>query len=377
MRLRPIPMLLFLFSTSTLADAHVYAAHRKVFKNTLHQAPAARTPAPKPPDGVLELVHYPAPLGQNAAYVTPVQKGPKRPAIVWLHGGFDWSIGELAWAKADRENDQSGRAFREAGMVELLPSYRGCNDNPGEHEFFLGEVDDVLAAIDFVKKRPDVDPERVYLGGHSTGGTLALLAAASGAPVRGVFALGPAAWIKFYRGTGTALDNASQDDRAIRSPAMSVSEITAPTFVIEGEDGLTRSFAPLQESKEKAPLTFIEARGHSHFSIIAPATELIAKRLMAEAGGGAAFTLTQADLSREPKQTPLDDCMLGALRKRKTPADDCLADCFQHGKGKHLGGGCYHVCFAYQADRSIGDWVEPPEWKECSAKFGPGAEEYR
>ncbi len=362
-------------SPALAGDAHVYAARRKAFKNTLHEAPAARTPAPKPPEGVLELVHYPATLGQNAAYVTPVQKGPKRPAMVWLHGGVDWSIGLLAWAPATRKDDQSGRAFREAGMVELLPSYRGCNDNPGDREFFLGEVDDVLAAIAYVKTRPDVDPERVYLGGHSTGGTLALLAAASGAPVRGVFALGPAAWIKFYSGLDATLDGASKDDRAIRSPAMWISEVAAPTWVIEGEGGMIRSFAPLQEGKEKAPVSFLKAAGHTHFTVIAPATEIIAKGLVSEAAGKAAFKLTEADLAMppEPKLNAYDECKFGALRKRKTPEDDCLADCLQRDESAGgIVGGCYHVCFAYQPDRDIRKWVKPPEWQECQARFGSG-----
>jgi dipeptidyl aminopeptidase/acylaminoacyl peptidase len=54
---------------------------------------------------------------------------------------------------------------------------RGGNDNPGRREGFLGEVDDVLAAADHLSKLPHIDPTQIYLGGHSTGGTLALLVA--------------------------------------------------------------------------------------------------------------------------------------------------------------------------------------------------------
>ena len=60
----------------------------------------------------------------------------------------------------------------------MFPSLRGGNDNPGNKEGFLGEVDDVLAAADFLSKQEFVDPNRIYLGGHSTGGTLVLLVAA-------------------------------------------------------------------------------------------------------------------------------------------------------------------------------------------------------
>lgn len=54
----------------------------------------------------------------------------------------------------------------------MFPSLRGGNDNPGVKEGFLAEVDDVLAAADFLGKQNYVDPGRIYLGGHSTGGTL-------------------------------------------------------------------------------------------------------------------------------------------------------------------------------------------------------------
>jgi dipeptidyl aminopeptidase/acylaminoacyl peptidase len=59
----------------------------------------------------------------------------------------------------------------------MFPSLRGGNDNPGRHGGFYGEVDDVLAAHDYLSRQPYVDPKRIYPGGHSTGGTLALLTA--------------------------------------------------------------------------------------------------------------------------------------------------------------------------------------------------------
>ena len=40
----------------------------------------------------------------------------------------------------------------------MFPSLRGGNDNPGAKEGFLGEVDDVIAAADFLAKQPYVDP---------------------------------------------------------------------------------------------------------------------------------------------------------------------------------------------------------------------------
>ncbi len=37
-----------------------------------------------------------------------------------LVGGFGSSVSDEAWARADEDNDQSARAFREAGVVLML-----------------------------------------------------------------------------------------------------------------------------------------------------------------------------------------------------------------------------------------------------------------
>jgi hypothetical protein len=59
----------------------------------------------------------------------------------------------------------------------MFPVLRGGNDNQVPKESFLGEVQDVVAAAGHLEDLPYVDSDRIYLGGHSTGGTLALLVA--------------------------------------------------------------------------------------------------------------------------------------------------------------------------------------------------------
>ncbi|MGC4092706.1 MAG: hypothetical protein QM756_33465 [Polyangiaceae bacterium] len=121
-------------------------------------------PPPAPPAGELELVHYQAPLGDNAAYVTPAKSATKRPAIVWIMGGMGFGLSETSWQKAPYDNDQSARLFREAGIVTMYPALRGANGNPGRHECFLGEVDDILAAAEFLAARPDVESDASLFG---------------------------------------------------------------------------------------------------------------------------------------------------------------------------------------------------------------------
>src|SRR5262245_2394232 len=49
-----------------------------------------------PPSDVFQLVHYTAPPGPLAAYLTPdPNDGAKHPAIVWITGGDSASIGDM------------------------------------------------------------------------------------------------------------------------------------------------------------------------------------------------------------------------------------------------------------------------------------------
>jgi dipeptidyl aminopeptidase/acylaminoacyl peptidase len=99
--------------------------------------------------------------------------------MIWVTGGFPpGGIGESAWSPPDLENDQSAQQYRQAGMVMLYPTFRGCAGNPGFQETFFGEVDDILSALKYLNTVPYVDPNQFYLGGRSTGGTMVLLAAA-------------------------------------------------------------------------------------------------------------------------------------------------------------------------------------------------------
>ncbi|MBX3220964.1 MAG: prolyl oligopeptidase family serine peptidase [Labilithrix sp.] len=244
---------------------------------------------------MLDLVRYPSPVGNLAAYVSPqTSDGSRRPAIVWLVGGFANSIGPSAWEPAPRHDDQSARAFREAGVVLMLPSLRGGNDNPGERETLYGEVDDVLAARDWLVRQPNVDPDRIYLGGHSTGGTLALLVAETTDKFRAVIAFGPVANAASYSGHRPLLANAHE--ARVRSPIHFMETIRTPTFIVEGSDSPNAGdVQQLASAAAGAPVKSYTIQGGSHFSILAPITELLATKILADdidltdAGLNAAF----------------------------------------------------------------------------------------
>ena len=276
---------------------------RKALKTTL-EGQSDDSAAPEPPAGVLEKVQYDAPLGKNVAYVTPVQQGAKRPGLVWIHGGFGWGIDNGAWEDAPRENDQSGSAFRTAGIAEMYPALRGGSQSSGRSECFLGEVDDILAAADFLAKRPDVDPQRIYLAGHSTGAMLVLLAVESTSRFRAAFALGPVADARQYGDSGCISMNAPESEWKPRAPVEFLNEITTTTLVIEGSAGNAAVFPMMKARVGSAPVRFVTIPDATHFTCIAPGTELLAKAVLADTGPTPAFDSITGDAIQAAMKAP-------------------------------------------------------------------------
>jgi dienelactone hydrolase len=93
----------------------------------------------------------------------PVAGGRRVPLVVYLHN--DFTLLPSSYVNA--------RPFLQAGYAVLWPSVRGENGNPGQTELLLGEVDDVKAAIAWGRRQPGIDPDCVYVIGHSIGGGLA------------------------------------------------------------------------------------------------------------------------------------------------------------------------------------------------------------
>lgn len=256
-------------------------------------------PAPAPPKGVFQLIRYQSPVGKLAAYLTPDPgDGKKHPAIVWITGGDCNSIDNL-WKPAPRQNDQTAAAYRKAGIVLMFPSLRGGNDNPGRREGFFGEVDDVLAATDFLASQPYVDPKRIYLGGHSTGGTLAMLVAETTDRYRAVFAFGPGATVQGYPDEYLPFDRSDSREAELRSPALWLDSVRSPLFVFEGTvDGNLGSLQLMARMTSNPSIRFLPVSGANHFSILAPVNERIAAKILRDDGPATNLTFTEAELSQ-------------------------------------------------------------------------------
>ena len=285
-------------TASTPTGKYTLPGLRKSLKSTVGEGQRDETPAPEPPAGVLEKVTYTAPLGRNVAYVTPVRPGARGPAIVWIVGGFGFGIDEGMWQPSSRDNDQSAAAFRKAGIAQMFPALRGASQNPGHHECFLGEVDDILAATDFLAQRPDVDPARIYLGGHSTGGTMVLLAAESTSRYRAVFAFGPVGDMRNYGDSSCLPAGSAEAEYKARAPMEYLSEIVSPTFIIEGmKSGNGKMFPYLRRKAGKADIHFIEVASGTHFTTLAPGCDVIVKAILADTGPKPSLEITAAAIT--------------------------------------------------------------------------------
>lgn len=260
---------------------------RRGFATHLTRQDSEHEPVPPAPPTLFRTVQYSANPALQAYVGVQPPGGGKHPAIIWLVGGFSNSIDDITWTPGPANNDQSATAFREAGIVMMYPSLRGGNLSPSSKEGFYGEVDDVLAAAEYLSKLPYVDPQRIYLGGHSTGGTLALLIAESTSRFRAIFSFGPVEDVTLYGAKYLPFDIHDRRERELRAPGRYLQSITTPTFVFEGDSGRVTNIESLRamEKKPHSPAVHFQAiRGADHFATLHPMTKVIAGKILKDEG---------------------------------------------------------------------------------------------
>lgn len=128
----------------------------------------------------LPETHFTFPSGDltlRGKLVTPLGKGPF-PAVVIVHGsGRDSAVDGYAqpyW-------------FASHGIATLVFDKRGTGESDGEYtQNFHVLARDVLAAVDWLRRQPAIDPARIHLSGYSQGGWIAPLAASRTQGIRSV-----------------------------------------------------------------------------------------------------------------------------------------------------------------------------------------------
>jgi acetyl esterase/lipase len=175
--------------------------------------------------------------------------------------------------------------------------------NPGAQETFLGEVSDVVAAVKWLRAQPFVDPQQVYVGGHSTGGTLSLLVGAS-TEVTGVVSFGPIDNVCGYGAERLPFDTSSEEECSVRSPLTYAMQFP-PSVIVEGEWGngpAVRSLG-LWPSKNTS---YVAIPNCSHFLYVGVLNEFFAQKIAKREA--LTFTVEQANqlLAEKFPPTPVN-----------------------------------------------------------------------
>lgn len=200
-------------------------------------------------------------LSINAYLYKPpvIKEGDKFPGILWIHGGPT-----SQWFDAYYNYMQY---FAMQGYVVLAPNIRGSSGY-GKHfedlnngDWGHGDLQDVLAGVDYLKTLPYVNPDKMGITGTSYGGCMSMSAVgfAPGAFQAAIPMSGYADWVAMY---------GEQELRHIKlleyefgpfethqhvyrkcSPIYAVKQATTPTFVIHGEGKSPRSSASLDFAK--------------------------------------------------------------------------------------------------------------------------------
>ena len=276
-----------------------FAAAHDAFQTKLAREESDDDEVPAPPEGLFDLVKYPSKAGDLAAYVSSDPgDGQKHPMIIWVVGGWGNGIDEFPWTYPAWDNDQTGSAFWQAGVLTMYPSFRGGVGNPGNYEALFGEVDDIASAYEYAASLPYVDPDRIYLGGHSTGATRALLAAEYTDKFRAVFCFGPVDEVKYHNNTQFTFDTSDEPEFKMRSPIHWLEDVKNPVFLIEGSEGNGDRVKNIQNSTDNENIRCFVLEGEDHFSPLAPITRLAAQKILADTGAEVDITLTQEELEQ-------------------------------------------------------------------------------
>jgi CubicO group peptidase (beta-lactamase class C family)/alpha-beta hydrolase superfamily lysophospholipase len=150
-------------------------------------------PPPGAPYGA-EHVRIPVPGGHElaATFTRPTGVGTRLPAVVTISGSGAQDRDELIpIASGYRPFRQIADTLGRRGIAVLRFDDRGYGGSTGDASTATSAdfADDVRAAVAWLRARPDVDPDKVFLLGHSEGGMIAPMVAASDTALAGIVLL--------------------------------------------------------------------------------------------------------------------------------------------------------------------------------------------
>jgi dipeptidyl aminopeptidase/acylaminoacyl peptidase len=205
-------------------------------------------------------VTYPSADGFTiSAYLyepTGLKPGERAPGIMYIHGG---PTGQFVDSYLPQV-----QYFASRGYAVLLPNIRGSSGYGRAFEDANNgcwghcDLKDVLAGVDYLKRQPYVNAEKMGITGISYGGcmTMSAIAFAPGVFQAAIPESGYGDWVRFREWNNELQHNQllafefgplPDSDAVYRrnSPIYSVAQVTTPTFLIHGE-GATTAWRPAQ-----------------------------------------------------------------------------------------------------------------------------------
>lgn len=225
-----------------------------------------------PPSGVKEVIYDSGKLKLKAWLSDRPADDNKHPAVVYAHGGYSFG-GNEEWSTM--------KEFLNQGYILMAPMLRGENGNPGNFEYFYGEVNDLIAAADYLSNLSYIDNESIFLCGHSVGGQLSMLVSMMPSKYRGISSLGAypdqESFIR-YGGDPIPFDANNRREFELRSFIAYQDSIIKPLFAYMGdqEDPSTIQYCRdlFKYAKEIGmPCEFKEVKG-DHFSSVGESVKL-------------------------------------------------------------------------------------------------------
>jgi dienelactone hydrolase len=199
-------------------------------------APAAEEAESGGPPPDARLVSFPSGELTLRGYLYKPQGPGPFPAIVWNHG----SEPKPGWGP------HLAKFYTSHGYVFFMPHRHGQGRSPGDYimdlesrlkesggraRYMQGSVElqelynlDVVAAVEWLKKQPFIDPKRMVMGGVSFGGIQTVLSAEKGLGLRG--------FIPFAPGAMSWAGNPLLGERLLSA----VQKSTVPIFLIQAKN---------------------------------------------------------------------------------------------------------------------------------------------
>src|ERR1051326_8116084 len=126
----------------------------------------------------------------------------------------------------------------------MTPILRRENGQPGAFSYYYDELDDVLAAADYVSRQPYVDAKRLFVAGHSVGGTMTLLAAIASNRFRAGSAFSGSPY--FIDRRDLPFDKSDPLEIQLRSPIAYASSVKCPLRLYYGTEEAS-FFGPMNQ----------------------------------------------------------------------------------------------------------------------------------